>query len=175
MRRTGTVESDVKQHQVFLQRERERECVCARKTTHARIFRGKHFFLYAAGLLPLLARVRPCYLELTRVFRFSRWLSLQNLRWWPHVSRLRSCFSRSIHHILSKGLRGLWQNMAKLFWWLQDPETFLKVFLPRRYGILFSDEDLRSINDKTVSLNLKYLGTNPTTNSYTLELEYLFL
>ena len=47
----------------------------------------------------------------------------------------------------------------------------MKVFLPRRYGILFSDEDLRSIHDKTVSLNLKYLGTNPTTNSYILELE----
>jgi hypothetical protein len=54
---------------------------------------------------------------------------------------------------------------------LQDPETFLKMFLSGRYGTLFSDEDLRSINDKTVSLNLKYLGTNPTTNSYTLELE----
>jgi len=52
---------------------------------------------------------------------------------------------------------------------LQAPDTFLKVFLPRRYGPLFGDEDLRSINDKTVSLNLKYLGTNPTTNSYILE------
>ena len=34
-----------------------------------------------------------------------------------------------------------------------------------------SDEDLRSINDKTVSLNLKYLGTNTATISYILELE----
>jgi hypothetical protein len=54
---------------------------------------------------------------------------------------------------------------------LQDPETFLKVFLLRRYGTLFSDEDLRSINDKTVSLNLKYLGTITATNSYILELD----
>ena len=54
---------------------------------------------------------------------------------------------------------------------LQDPEIFLKVFLPRRYGTLFNDEDLRSINDKTVSLNLKYLGTNTATNSYILELD----
>ena len=54
---------------------------------------------------------------------------------------------------------------------LQEPETFLKMFLLRRYGTVFSDEDLRSINDKTVSLNLKYLGTNPATNSYILELE----
>jgi len=34
---------------------------------------------------------------------------------------------------------------------LQAPDTFLKVFLPRRYGTLFSDEDLRSINDKTLA------------------------
>jgi len=54
---------------------------------------------------------------------------------------------------------------------LQDPETFLKVFLPRRYGTVFSDEDLSSINDKTVSLNLKYLGTITATNSYILELD----
>jgi len=53
----------------------------------------------------------------------------------------------------------------------QSPQTFLKMFLPRRYGALFGDDDLRSINDKTVSLNVKYLGTNTTTNSYILELE----
>jgi len=54
---------------------------------------------------------------------------------------------------------------------LQAPDTFLKVFLPRRYGTLFGEEDLLSINDKTVSLNLKYQGTNPTTNFYILELD----
>jgi len=26
------------------------------------------------------------------------------------------------------------------------PQTFLKVFSPRRYGVLFSDEELRRIN-----------------------------
>jgi len=52
----------------------------------------------------------------------------------------------------------------------ESPQTFLKVFLPRRYGVLFSDE-LRLINGKTLSLSLKYLGTNTTTNSYILELE----
>jgi len=31
---------------------------------------------------------------------------------------------------------------------LQATDTFLKVFLPRRYGTLFSDEDLRSITIK---------------------------
>jgi len=53
----------------------------------------------------------------------------------------------------------------------ESPQTFLKVFLPRRYGVLFSDEDLSHINDKTVSLSLKYLGTHASTNSYILEIE----
>jgi len=53
----------------------------------------------------------------------------------------------------------------------ESPQTFLKVFLPRRYGVLFSDEELRHINEKTLSLSLKFLGTNTTTNSYILELE----
>jgi len=52
----------------------------------------------------------------------------------------------------------------------QSPQTFLKVFLPRRYGTLLNDADLCSIN-KTISLSLKYLGTNTATNSYMLELE----
>jgi len=38
---------------------------------------------------------------------------------------------------------------------LQDsPLTCVKVFLPRRYGVVFSEDDIRSINDKTVSLAL---------------------
>ena len=53
----------------------------------------------------------------------------------------------------------------------ESPQTFVKVFLPRRYGVLFSDEDLRHINDRTVSLRLKYLGTHAYTNSYILEIE----
>ena len=52
----------------------------------------------------------------------------------------------------------------------ESPQTFWKVFLPRRYGVFFSDE-LQRINEKTLSLSLKYLGTNTTTNSYILELE----
>ena len=53
----------------------------------------------------------------------------------------------------------------------ESPHTFVKVFLPRRYGSLFNDDNLRSINDKTVSLSLKYLGTNTTSNCHNLELE----
>jgi len=52
----------------------------------------------------------------------------------------------------------------------ESPHTFVKVFLPRRYRSIFSD-DLRSINDKTVSLRLKYLGIHTASNSYILELE----
>ena len=57
----------------------------------------------------------------------------------------------------------------------ESPQTFMKVFLPRRYGVLFSDEELRHINEKTFSLSLKYLGTHASTNSYILEIEQIFL
>ena len=53
----------------------------------------------------------------------------------------------------------------------ESPQTFLKVFLPRRYGVLFSDEEMQRINEKTLSLSLKYLGTHASTNSYILEIE----
>jgi len=53
----------------------------------------------------------------------------------------------------------------------QSPQTFLKLFLPQRYGTLFSDDDPCAINEKTISLSLKYQGTNTTSNSYILELE----
>ena len=53
----------------------------------------------------------------------------------------------------------------------ESPQAFLKVFLPRSYGVLFSDEELQRINEKTLSLSLKYQGTNTTTNSYILETE----
>ena len=52
----------------------------------------------------------------------------------------------------------------------ESPQTFLKVVLPQRYGVLFSDDELRRINEKTVSLSLKYIGTN-TVNYYILEIE----
>jgi len=64
--------------------------------------------------------------------------------------------------------------MARRYWRLYEqnpPKRFLEVFLPRRYGVLFSHEELRRINEKTLSLSLKYLGTNTTTNSYILEIE----
>jgi hypothetical protein len=44
----------------------------------------------------------------------------------------------------------------------ESPQTFVTVFLPRRYGAHFTENDLRSINDKSVSLALKYLGDCPS-------------
>jgi hypothetical protein len=81
------------------------------------------------------------------------------------------CFCYRPSNTIEKVERVVTKYGEAILMTLQDPETFLKVFLPRRYGTLFSDEDLSSINDKTVSLNLKHLGTNPTTNSYILKLE----
>jgi len=53
----------------------------------------------------------------------------------------------------------------------ESPQMFLKVFLPRRYGVVFIDEELQRINEKTLALSLKYLGTHASTNSYILEIE----
>ena len=54
---------------------------------------------------------------------------------------------------------------------LQEPPlTFVKVFLPRGYGHS-TENDLNSINEKTVSLALRYCGNCPASNSYILEME----
>ena len=53
----------------------------------------------------------------------------------------------------------------------ESSQTFVKLFLPKRYGSLFTDDNLRSINEKSISLSLKYLGTSPDSNSYMLEIE----
>jgi len=55
---------------------------------------------------------------------------------------------------------------------LQDsPLTSVKIFLPRRYGELFTEEDFQSMNEKkTVSRALIYRGTCPMSNAYILEI-----
>jgi hypothetical protein len=53
----------------------------------------------------------------------------------------------------------------------QSPLSCVKVFLPRRYGALFTEADLTSINEKSVAFALRYCGTCPTSNSYILEIE----
>jgi hypothetical protein len=50
----------------------------------------------------------------------------------------------------------------------ESPLSYVKVFLPRRYGVLFTEADLKSINEKIVSLSLRYHGICPDSNSYIL-------
>jgi len=52
----------------------------------------------------------------------------------------------------------------------ESSQVYVKVFLPRRYGALFSEDDLKSINEITVSLAFRYRGTCSTSNSYILEI-----
>jgi hypothetical protein len=51
----------------------------------------------------------------------------------------------------------------------ESTETFVKVFLPERYGDLFTDDDIKSVNKKSVIRALKYCGT--ISNSFVLEIE----
>jgi hypothetical protein len=47
----------------------------------------------------------------------------------------------------------------------------VKVFIPKRYSYVFSDEDIESINSQKVSLNLIYKGLCEKTKSYILAIE----
>lgn len=49
--------------------------------------------------------------------------------------------------------------------------TAVKIFLPKRYGGLFTDADLKNINEKSVLLTLRYRGLCPRSDSYILEIE----
>jgi hypothetical protein len=53
----------------------------------------------------------------------------------------------------------------------ESPVSFVKLFLPKRYGVQFSEANITSINERSVSLSIKYMGTCPDSNSYILELE----
>ena len=54
---------------------------------------------------------------------------------------------------------------------LENSASSVKVFLPRRYGEVVSDEDIEDINSGRVLLYLVYKGTCPKSNSYVLELQ----
>jgi hypothetical protein len=51
----------------------------------------------------------------------------------------------------------------------ESTQTFVKVFLPKRYGDLFTDDDIKSVNEKSVIYALKYRGT--ISNSFVFEIE----
>ena len=52
---------------------------------------------------------------------------------------------------------------------MDSPSSTMKIFLPRRYGDVVSDEDLEAINSQRVALLLMYKRTCPRSNSYILE------
>jgi hypothetical protein len=54
---------------------------------------------------------------------------------------------------------------------MDSPTSSVKIFLPRRYGDVLSDEDLEAINTQRVDLLLVYKGTCARSNSYILELK----
>jgi len=53
----------------------------------------------------------------------------------------------------------------------ESSQVYVKVFLPRRYGAQFSEDDIHSINNKTFSLALIYRDNCPTSNAYILEIQ----
>jgi hypothetical protein len=54
---------------------------------------------------------------------------------------------------------------------LLDPPHTAKVFIPERYGILFSDDDIHEIQQGRIGLRLVYMGTCPLTKSFELAIE----
>jgi hypothetical protein len=54
---------------------------------------------------------------------------------------------------------------------LHDPSAgMIKVFLPRRYGMLFIQAEITAINEICVTPALKYLGTCHTSKGFMLNL-----
>jgi hypothetical protein len=54
---------------------------------------------------------------------------------------------------------------------LQDSDTLVKGFLPRRYASVFTDVEIQSINDRTVNLALKFKGKRAETKSIPFAVE----
>jgi hypothetical protein len=49
-------------------------------------------------------------------------------------------------------------------------QTFVKVFLPKPYGDLFTEDDIKSIIERSLIHTLRYRGT--ISNSFILEIDY---
>ena len=52
-----------------------------------------------------------------------------------------------------------------------SPEQLVKVYLPNRYSVLFTDDDMECTNSKCVQLHLVYKGTCQNTKSHKLGIE----
>ena len=135
--RTGTVASDVKRHQVFLQRERV--CVWALGKQHPRFFE-ESIFLYAAAaglLLPPRACAPPLLRAYTSVSIFQMVLATK----FKMVAKCQQTKITSLNintpHPIERAERVVTKYGDAILVTLLAPETFLKVFLPRRYGTLW--------------------------------------
>jgi hypothetical protein len=47
----------------------------------------------------------------------------------------------------------------------------VKVFVPRRYNLCFSEVDVKQVNEQTVQYRLIYKGLSSTSRSYILQIE----
>jgi hypothetical protein len=54
---------------------------------------------------------------------------------------------------------------------MDSPSSSVKIFVPKRYGDVVSEEDLEAVSSQRVGLLLLYKGPCPRYNSYTLELK----
>jgi hypothetical protein len=53
----------------------------------------------------------------------------------------------------------------------ENVESCVKVFLPRRYSLCFSDEDILAINENRLSYRLIYKWLSSTSKAYILQIE----
>jgi hypothetical protein len=58
-----------------------------------------------------------------------------------------------------------------LFTLQESPQSYVKVFLPRCYGVLFTEADPQAVNEKSLSLSIRYRVTCPASNSFISEIE----
>jgi len=94
--------------------------------------------------------------EIATSYRSVSLGSLEPDRTYPivHAERINTCYGQSVLVAI-----------------MDSKSSSVKVFLPRRYGDLVSDEDLEAINTQRVALFLVYKGTCARSNSYILELK----
>ena len=112
--------------------------------------------------MPTFANLVFSYMELDRKFENAtswRSVTLESLEpseHYPivHVERINTRYGQSV-------LLAIWD----------PPTTTVKVFLPKRYGDVVSEEDLQVITSKRVALYLIYKRTCSKTISYIIELK----
>jgi hypothetical protein len=53
----------------------------------------------------------------------------------------------------------------------ESDDHCVKVFLPRRYSLCLSEEDVSAVNEHTVNYRLIYKGLSSTSRAYVLQIE----